>query len=297
MSQLISISNSMINKRMIKYFFLGFFLSLNFTACQSGKEDNNTPPKGLAESTATKKNEKNDNWEEDIEIAKPELDEKQKKGIMLNVVRQYCQSISEKDYKKLESLFADSIEQFNHLKATQKEKVTVYMRNFYQQKKNIKLMADYGAIEIEKNTIQIPIKFIWEKHQEEKLVKMGFDEAFNMISYEELPYQKKEKNKLKEWVGKYVLEGGRQEEAFLEVKALKNNKFSFELKLNENGDCKGSLEGNAIIISDNQASTIEIEDCKILFKLESDGQIKVEEVGECNRHIITCSFDGYYTKK
>jgi len=268
----------------------------SLTVDSSDKEEGKIPEQGLAESTAVKKIENSSELDENIELQKPELGDKQKKGVMLNVVRQYCQGIAEKDYRKVEALFADSVQTFLHLKQQPKENLNSYLRGFYQSKKNIKLLANYSAIEIEKNTLKVPIKFIWDKYQTEKLVKMSFDEAFNILSYEELPYQKKEKNNTVEWVGKYVLEGGRQEEAFLSIEELKENKFSFELKLNENGDCKGSLKGKAVILTDNQASTIEIENCKILFKWENE-QLKVEEVGECDRHQVSCSFDGYYTKK
>jgi hypothetical protein len=266
------------------------------TSCSETKEQENqekedTIASGIPTDTSNSKTE-------DPELEEVKVNDAQKKGVMLNIVRQYCQSIAEKDYKKLESLFADSVSRYTFLKNTTKEQIALEMKRFYASKKDIRLIADYGEMKIKDYTLTIPIFTSWDKYKADKQAEITFDKAFNIISFEETPYLKNRDNdKIKNWAGKYVIEGGRQEEAFLEITAISAKKLEFNVRLADNGDCKGTkFEGSAIILSETEASTTESEDCKMSFVLEKD-QITLKEVPGCTAHKIACSFEGIYTKK
>ncbi|MCU0437745.1 MAG: hypothetical protein MUC49_07490 [Raineya sp.] len=255
------------------------------------QEKEDTVASGIPSDTSSSKTE-------DPELEEVKINDAQKKGVMLNIIRQYCQSIAEKDYKKLESLFADSVSQYTFLKNTTKEQIALEMKRFYAGKKDIRLIADYGEMKIKDYTLSIPIFISWEKYKSDVQAEITFDKAFNITFFIEKPYFKvKESDKIKNWAGKYVIESGRQEEAFLEITAISAKKLEFSVRLADNGDCKGTkFEGTAIILSDTEASTTESEDCKMSFILEKD-QITLKEVPGCTAHKIACSFEGIYMKK
>jgi len=279
---------------MLRLFIYCIFLSF-MVGCSENKEQNSEEQEDTIASKAIKDTSRS---EQDPEIEEVKVNDTQKKGVMLNIMRQYCQSISEKDYKKLESLFADSVSQYLYLKNTTKEQIAAEMKGFYSAKKNIRYTADYSNMVIRNYTLNIPITTTWEGYQAEKEAEITFDQAFNILSFKDKPLIKtKTSDKNNKWAGKYVIEGGRQEEAFLEITSLDAKKLEFSIKLADNGDCRGTkFEGTAIVLSETEASTTESEDCKISFVLEKD-QITLKEVPGCNAHKIACSFEGVYVKK
>ncbi|MFN3317001.1 MAG: hypothetical protein ACK40K_09335, partial [Raineya sp.] len=125
--------------------------------------------------------------------------------------------------------------------------------------------------------------------------KISFDEAFNIIDFSEKPLIQAKLDTKKLWEGKYEFEGGRQIEAYLEIKEMQESKFVFILEINPGGNCKGKFEGKAVLIDEREASSIETEKCKVIFSLK-DKQISVEEMPNCSLHGATCSFAGVYTK-
>ncbi|KOY87111.1 hypothetical protein AD998_14025 [bacterium 336/3] len=280
---------------MLRFFSCFLFILLISSCSETKEQDAQGKEDTIASNLST---DSSSSKTEDPELEEFKVNDAQKKGIMLNIVRQYCQSIAEKDYKKLESLFADSVNQYAFLKNTTKEQIALEMKRFYAGKKDIRLVADYGEMKIKDYTLNIPIFISWEKYKADTQAEIIFDKAFNMVSFTEKPYIKaKEGDKVKNWAGKYVIEGGRQEEAFLEITAISAKKLEFSIRLAENGDCKGTkFEGTAIILSDTEASTTESEDCKMSFILEKE-QITLKEVPGCTAHKIACSFEGIYTKK
>ena len=250
------------------------------------------------DSIVGKTNEKPNTEEENeyvFEEKKANVSESQKKGIMLNVVRQYCQSQAEQDYTKLVSLFADSVWQYLNTKKTNKEEVARAAKLKHKDKKNIRYTADYGKLIIEAYTLYIPIKYSWDDFNTEVQAEIVFDEAFNIVSFTERPLAQAKIDLKKLWEGKYEFEGGRQIEAYLEIKEMQDRKFDFVVEINPEGNCKGKFEGRAVLIEDKEASSIETEKCKIAFSLK-DKQISIEEMPNCSLHGATCSFTGVYTK-
>jgi len=250
------------------------------------------------DSITSKVSEKPETEEENeyiFEEKKANVSESQKKGVMLNVVRQYCQSQMEQDYTKLMSLFADSVLQYLGAKKISKEMVAQMAKSMHKGKKNIRYIADYGKLSLEGYTLYIPIKYGWENFSAEVQAEISFDEAFNIVAFTERPLAQAKIPLQKQWEGKYEFEGGRQVEAYLEIKEMQNRKFAFVIEINPEGNCKGRFEGKAVLIEDTEASSIETEKCKVTFSLK-DKQISIEEMPNCSLHGATCSFAGVYTK-
>lgn len=291
-------TSKLLQRCMIKRWMYIFFLVM-MAACKSveeSKQEKSTLSQDSAPQQPDKSEKSLQEEYEEIGNNKPNLTDAQKKGIMTNIIRQYCQSLSEKDFKKFESLFADSVNQYAQLKNTTKEAVANELKRMLQNKKNIRYMANYTELVIKDFTLTIPISYSWEGFKGEIEASIGFDEAFNIISYQEKPYRKA-KEIASVWSGQYVIEGGRQEEAFLKIKMLDTKKFEFEVKLADNGDCKGTkFEGVALVISEKEASTTETDDCKMSFMLDKD-EITLSEVPGCTVHKIGCSFEGVYIRR
>ncbi len=282
---------------MLKLLPLSFVLGLILwgVSCTSEPKSIKNEAKDSLSDLAQGKSTAEDETEYVFEEKKVSVSESQKKGVMLNVVRQYCQSQTEQDYQKLASLFADSVLQYLNTSKISKEQVALIAKAKHKDKKNIRYVADYGKMIIENFTLYIPIKYGWDNFQTEVQAEIVFDEAFNIISFAERPIAQAKIDIKKLWEGKYELEGSRQIEAFLEITEMENKKFSFVLEINPEGNCKGKFEGKAILIDDTEASSIETEQCKITFSLK-DKQISIEELPNCSFHGATCSFAGVYTK-
>ncbi|GAB4123876.1 MAG: hypothetical protein Fur0027_01730 [Raineya sp.] len=264
--------------------------------CSSPYQDTNQEEK--KDTTVSKDAEKIETEEENeyiFEEKKSNVSESQKKGIMLNVVRQYCQSMAEQDYPKLASLFADSVSLYLGRKTISKEEVAQMVKATHRNKKNIRYQADYGKMIIEGYTLYIPIKYAWENFDAHVQAKIVFDEAFNITEFSESPIAQAKIDPIKLWEGKYELEGGRQIEAYLEIKELKGDKFTFSLEINPEGNCKGKFEGEALLLNGQEATSTETKACKVKFSLQNK-QISVEEMPNCSLHGATCGFAGVYTK-
>jgi hypothetical protein len=276
------------------YFVLFLLLMANCSPQTRNEEEKNTDSttSNASKVPATEEEENEYIFEE----KKANVSESQKKGVMLNVVRQYCQSQMEQDYTKLMSLFADSVLQYLGAKKITKEMVAQIAKSKHKDKKNIRYTADYGKLSIEGYTLYIPIKYGWENFSAEVQAEISFDEAFNIVAFTERPLTQAKIPLQKQWEGKYEFEGGRQVEAYLEIKAMQDRKFSFVVEINSEGNCKGKFEGKAVLIEDTEASSIETEECKITFSLK-DRQISIEEMPNCSLHGATCSFAGVYTKR
>lgn len=282
---------------MFAYKYLKLSLPLFFILSCS-PQSNNKEKGEKNDSIVGEANEKLNTEEENeyiFEEKKANVSESQKKGIMLNIVRQYCQSQAEQDYTKLVSLFADSVWQYLNTKKTNKEEVAQAAKLKHKDKKNIRYTADYGQLIIEDYTLYIPIKYSWDDFNTEVQAKIVFDEAFNIVSFTERPLAQAKIDLKKLWEGKYEFEGGRQIEAYLEIKEMQDRKFDFVVEINPEGNCKGKFEGKAVLIEDKEALSIETEKCKIAFSLK-DKQIGIEEMPNCSLHGATCSFTGVYTK-
>lgn len=282
---------------MQKIFFFLFFSFLLFVwSCSPQSQETKNDKKDTARSESVQKivSEEEEN-EYVFEEKKVKVSESQKKGVMLNIVRQYCQSQAEQDYTKLVSLFADSVGRYLSREYIGKEEVARIAKSIHKNKKNIRYTADYSKMIIDDYTLYIPIKYSWENFGAEVQAKISFDEAFNIIDFSEKPLAQAKVDVKKLWEGKYEFEGGRQIEAYLEIKEMQDSKFVFILEINPEENCKGKFEGKAVLIDEKEASSIETEKCKVIFSLK-DKQISVDEMPNCSLHGTTCSFAGVYTK-
>ena len=277
------------------FFFLFFSFLLFIWSCSSQSQETKNDKKDTTRSEIDEKSVSEEENEYVFEEKKANVSESQKKGVMLNIVRQYCQSQAEQDYTKLVSLFADSVRRYLDREYIDKDEVARIAKSIHKDKKNIRYIADYSKMIIEDYTLYIPIKYSWENFGAEVQAKISFDEAFNITDFSEKPLAQAKVDVKKLWEGKYEFEGGRQIEAYLEIKEMQDSKFVFVLEINPEGNCKGKFEGKAVLIDEKEASSIETEKCKVTFSLK-DKQISVEEMPNCSLHGVICSFAGVYTK-
>ncbi|WP_448530443.1 hypothetical protein [Raineya sp.] len=278
---------------MPKYFFPFAFLAI-FWSCKQEQ-----PVEKTSKDTIPKKanlpNAEEDSVEYVFQDNKAKLNVEQQKGIAINIIQQYCQSLNEQDFKKLQSLFADSVQFYLGQKQISKEAVAQIEKAKLKNLKNPRFFADLAKVQVFPQKAIVPIKQIETEKNRTFEAEFTFDEAYNIVAYQERPYLERKKSLQEQWEGKFVIEGGRQIEAFLEIKNFKENAFEFFLEINPNGDCKGKYEGKASLSSDTQATSIENELCNISFELRKDGQISISEKKPCKLHQITCSFEGIYT--
>lgn len=281
-------------------FRLLFFLSL-IAGCVSCSTNTESSTKALKDTIdkAQENNKPQEEEQEEVEYIFEEkkigVSEEQKKGIMLNIVRQYCQSQMEQDYQKLSSLFADSVQQYLFTTKISKEQVVLASKTLHKGKKNIRYTADYSKMTIKDYTLHIPIRYSWEGFSREVQAEIIFDEAFNIISYQETPLTKTKIDLKKLWEGQYELKTENRTEAYLEIKEMQDKKFSFKIEINSDKNCKEKFEGKAVLLNKQEASSIETDACKVIFSLK-EGQISIEELPNCTLHGAVCSFAGVYTK-
>ncbi len=227
--------------------------------------------------------------------SKAKLNAQQQKGIAINIIQQYCQSLNEQDFKKLQSLFADSVQFYLGQKQISKEAVAQIEKTKLKNLKNPRFFADLSKVQVFPKKTIVPIKQIELEKSRIFEAEFTFDEAYNIVAYQERPYIEKKKSLQEQWEGKFVIEGARQIEAYVEIKHFKENTFEFFLEINPNSDCKSKYEGKATLISDIQAISAEGELCDISFELRKDRQISISERKPCQLHSLTCSFEGVYT--
>lgn len=279
---------------MRRYFFPFVFWAI-LASCKQEQNVENTL-KDTIFPQANFPNTEEDSVEYVFQDSKAKLNADQQKGIVINIIQQYCQSLNEQDFKKLQSLFADSVQFYLGQKQISKEAVAQIEKTKLKNLKNPRFFADLAKVQVFPQKAIVPIKQIEIEKNRTFEAEFTFDEAYNIVAYQERPYSERKKSLKEQWEGKFVIEGSRQIEAYLEVKNFKENTFEFFLEINPNGDCKGKYEGKASLNSDTQAVSVENELCNISFELRKDGQISISERKPCKLHQITCSFEGIYTK-
>jgi hypothetical protein len=276
------------------FFFFCFFV-LILGACKQEQLSEKTEKDTTQNKKVASQNTEADSIEYVFQENKANLNIEQQKGIVINIVQQYCQSLNEQDFKKLQSLFADSVQFYLGQKHITKEAVAQIEKAKLKNRKNPRFFADLAKIQVFPQKAIVPIKQIEPEKNRTFEAEFVFDEAYNIIAYQERPFLERKIPLKEQWEGKFVIEGGRQIEAYLEIKNFKENTFDFFLEINPNTDCKGKYEGKASLSSDMQANSFENELCNISFELRKDGQISISERKPCRLHSPTCSFEGIYT--
>ncbi|MCS6795592.1 MAG: hypothetical protein NZ516_06505 [Raineya sp.] len=273
------------------------FLLVILLACRENSTQNQVVTKDSTGKSNPKQYAEEDSVEYVFEDKKPMLNEKQVKGIVINVVQQYCQSLNEADFKKLQSLFADSVQSYLGNQKISKEVVAQMARARLKNLKNPRFFADLAKIQVFPQKILVPIKQLTNEKNITFEAEFSFDEAFNIIAYQERPYNERKKSLQELWEGRFVIEGSKQVEAYLLIKNFKENQFEFVLEINPEGNCKSKYEGKAVLNAENEAFSIENNDCKVAFLLKNEGElIAISEKNRCLLHSITCSFEGNYTR-
>lgn len=224
-------------------------------------------------------------------VRKVIVNDKQKQGIVTNVIRQYCQSLSEKDYKKLESLFTDSVAEYGSLRKTTPQLVTQYAKNLLGSKKKVYYSAEYKYLTISDYTAKIPISYIWDNYEGNIEAEIVFDEAFNIISFKERPsFKSKEVVDAKIWIGEYE---GENESIY--VRKVEDKELDIAVIFGKLS-CNTEWEGKITLLTPTTAR-IKSKQCEVLFSLYKN-QLEVKnKPANCQFENLRCSFGGIYTKK
>lgn len=231
-----------------------------------------------------------------FEESKPALNNNQHKGIIINTIQQYCQSLNEKDQKKLCSLFADSVQLYESKQKVSKEIASLSIINVKSKKyPSARYFAQLNEIQFFTQKVVVPINQISDDTNSIIELELSFDNAYNIVSYQEKPFKPNKVPLQKQWEGKFVMELNKQIEAYLEIKNFKANRFEFILELNPVRNCGSLYKGNATLTNLYEAQANHPE-CPITFQLKPSGAIVVNERANCSLHNITCSFEGYYIR-